>query len=89
VPTTANRWRTITTNGARTDHFDGREGRLAVTIVKTDWPQSISVAASEDSPLGRGARGAVPLHLNIESTDLALSPGAAKSWVLQLRVEAQ
>jgi len=89
VPTTANRWRTIIENGTRTDHFDGREGRLAVTIVKTDWPQSISVGASEDTPLGRGARGAVPLHLNIESTGLALSPGAAKSWVLQLRVEAQ
>ncbi len=87
VPTTANRWRTVTENGRRTDHFDGREGRLAVTVLKTDWPQSISVRASEDSPLGRGARGAVPLHLNIESTDLALSPGATKSWVLQLRVE--
>jgi hypothetical protein len=89
VPTTANRWRTVTENGTRTDHFDGREGRLAVTIVKSDWPPSISVRASEDSPLGRGARGAVPLHLNIESTDLALLPGAAKSWVLQLRIEVR
>lgn len=88
VPTTANQWRTVMENGNRTDHFDGREGRLAVTIVKTDWPLALSVRASEDTPLGRGARGAVPLHLNIESTDLALAPGATKSWVLQLRVEA-
>ena len=79
--------RIVTENGTRTDHVDGREGRRAVTVVNTAWPQSICVRASEDTPLGRGARGAVPLHLNIESTDLALSPGATKSWVLQLRVE--
>jgi hypothetical protein len=88
VPTTANQWRTITANGTRTDHFTGREGRLSVTIVKADWPQAISVRASEDTPLGRGARGSIPLHMNIESTDLGLLPGAAKSWVLQLHVEA-
>ena len=88
VPTTAHEWRTLSVNGGRTDRFEGREGRLAVTIVKADWPQSISVRAAEDTPLGRGARGAVPLHLNIESTGLALQPGAPKSWVLQLRVEA-
>jgi hypothetical protein len=88
VPTTASQWRTVTLNGTRTDQFDGREGRLAITVAKSDWPQSISIRASEDTPLGRGARGAVPLHLNIESTDLALQPGAPKSWVLQLHVEA-
>ena len=87
VPTTTNRWSTTSANGTRTDQFEGRDGRLAVTIVNADWPQSISVRASEDTALGRGARGAVPLHLNIESTKLAFQPGESKSWVLQLRIE--
>ena len=40
------------------------------------------------SALGRGTRGAVPLHLVIDSTDLRLQPGAPRSWTVQLRVEA-
>jgi hypothetical protein len=88
VPTTGNRWQTTTAGGIRTDAFEGREGRLAVTVAKTDWPQSITIHASEDTALGRGARGPVPLHLNIESNHLALEPGQPRSWVIQLRVEA-
>jgi hypothetical protein len=87
VPTTANRWRMVLEGDMRTDQFDGREGRLAITVVKADWPQSISVRASEDTPLGRGARGAIPLHLNIESTDLALKPGEPKSWTIKITVQ--
>ena len=89
VPTTANRWQTTMADGKRTDAFEGREGRLVVSIPRADWAQSLSVQASEDTPLGRGARGAVPLHLNIESSQLALRPGEPKSWALELRVEGQ
>ena len=87
LPTTATRFHTVTSGAGRIDHFQGREGRMAVSVLRADWPQALSIRATEDTPLGRGARGPVPLHLDIESTDVTLQPGAPKSWVLQLRVE--
>jgi hypothetical protein len=88
VPTSASRWITETTAGARVDRFEGREGRLDVTVAHSDWPLAFSGRATEDSALGRGTRGAVPLHLLIDSTDLRLQPGAPRSWTIRLRVEA-
>jgi hypothetical protein len=88
VPTTANRWTVETVGGARTDHFAGREGRLAVALTHSDWPYTISSLATEDTALSRGARGAIPSHLLIESRDLRLQPGISQSWTLSLRVEA-
>jgi hypothetical protein len=50
------------------------------------WPQvSGSVQATGNSPLGRGARGAVPIHLVYEARDVQLTPSQPITWQLTLR----
>jgi hypothetical protein len=88
VPTTGSNVTTDVSEGIRTDLFTGREGRLGVSVVRSDWPCAMSVmAAPGDTPLGRGARGAVPLHLRIEADDIALAAGVPAAWTLRLTVE--
>ena len=88
VPTTGSSVTTDVSEGIRTDLFTGREGRLGVSVVRSDWPCAMSVmAAPGDTPLGRGARGAVPLHLRIEADDIALAAGVPAAWTLRLTVE--
>lgn len=85
VPTTGSRWQTAIENGARTDTFEGPEGRLAVTLTRADWPSTIVVRATGNGADGRGARLAVPLHLEFEARDLTLQPDAPRTWTLLLR----
>jgi hypothetical protein len=49
---------------------------------RADWSLETSLLATGDSALGRGARGAIPLHLIYESRDLLLEPNKAKTWHL-------
>jgi hypothetical protein len=52
-----------------------------------DWPLMISLMATADGPLGRGARGPIPLHLIYESRDLRLKPDKPAHWRLILSLE--
>jgi hypothetical protein len=55
-------------------------------LVERPWAQvSGSVQATGNSPLGRGARGAVPIHLVYEARDVQLTPGQPITWQLTLR----
>jgi hypothetical protein len=87
VPVTGDRSQTSVENGVRSDNFDGRDGRLAVTLTQADWPYTIAIRATGSSADGRGARGAVPLHLEFEARDLSLQPDVPRAWTLRLRVE--
>ncbi len=84
VPTTGGRSTTSTLNGVRTDTFEGIEGRLTVSAPRIDWPSAWTLRATGNAADGRGARGAIPLHLEIDSSGLALEPGAPRSWILRL-----
>ena len=87
VPSTAVTSSTATVGGARVDTLSGREGTLLVSVPHSSWPITVTVhPAPGDTPLGRGARGAVPLHLEYEARDIALTPGVAVSWTLRLEV---
>jgi hypothetical protein len=85
VPATGSRWQTTTQSGMRTDTFDGPDGRLEVTVTRADWPYTISTRATGNSPDGRGARGAVPLHLEFDARDITLDPDAPKMWIVRIR----
>lgn len=61
VPSTADRSR-ISMTGGRTDFLQGREGALKVTA-NADWKFTTSLEAAWDSKRGKGALGAIPLHL--------------------------
>ena len=86
VPATGPRWETTSTS-PRTDVFSGSEGRLAVTVTQSDWPISVRGYATGDSPLGRGARGPIPFHLQLEARNVTLAPGKPQGWTLRLALE--
>jgi hypothetical protein len=86
VPSTASHWQTIT-GSARTDVLTGSEGRLGVTVTQSDWPIVVRGFATGDSPLGRGARGAIPFHLQLEAREVRLDAGKPQGWTLRLSVE--
>ncbi|HKO96782.1 MAG TPA: hypothetical protein VJU86_07315 [Pyrinomonadaceae bacterium] len=83
VPSTATRNESSLVGGRHTYRFSfGRDrSELAVTGW-ADWPLKTSLLATGDAPLGRGARGPIPLHLIYESRDLRLTPNRTASWHL-------
>jgi hypothetical protein len=86
VPSTASHWQTLT-GPPRIDVFTGSEGRLGVTVVQSDWPIVVRGFATGDSPMGRGARGPIPFHLQLEARDVRLDAGRPQGWTLRLSLE--
>ena len=88
IPATASSLTTDIRSGKRIDTLSGREGTLLASVVEAAWPYSVTArAAAGDTPLGRGARGSVPLHLTYEARDIALQPGVPAGWTLRLEVK--
>ena len=88
VPTTATRHRVRFEEGRRRDLFESDEGTLEVRSA-ADWPLDVSLAAPGDGALGRGARGAVPLHLIYEARDVRLPAGGAALWLISVKAEGK
>ena len=86
VPTTAATGQVEFKQGQRWDRMNLGEATLSIAAA-ADWPLMISVKATGDGPLGRGARGQLPLHLIYESHDLQLKPDKPAHWRLTLRME--
>jgi hypothetical protein len=87
LPSTAPHNESSMFSGRRTNRFAfGREGTDLLITGWADWPLKTYLWASGDTPLGRGARGAIPLHLLYESRDLRLEPNAAKTWHLVIEL---
>jgi hypothetical protein len=92
VPTTATRSEVVfeAVSGAeqRVDRLTSGDGALEIRA-SADWPFGVSLAAAGGGPLGRGARGPVPLHLVYETRDLKLAAGREARWRITLRVEGE
>jgi hypothetical protein len=86
VPTTAAITEVEFKQGQRWDRMNLGEATLSIAAT-ADWPLMISVKAMGDAPLGRGARGPLPLHLVYESHNLQLKPDKPALWRLILSVE--
>jgi hypothetical protein len=85
VPARADHIETSFTNGTRTDRLISKEGAFDVRVLHSDWPIQISAFATGDEPLGRGDRGAIPLHLVLETAPgLSLAPGASLKWEIEI-----
>lgn len=84
IPSRANHFSLAEASGSKTYYLTGDAGGLDVRTEHSDWPLEISAYATGNDALGRGDRGAVPLHLIVESKDIVLSPGAAKKWEIVL-----
>jgi hypothetical protein len=86
VPTTAATTEVEFKQGQRWDRMNLGETTLSIAAT-ADWPLMISMKATGDSPLGRGARGPLPLHLIYESHDLHLNPDKPVHWRLIVKQE--
>jgi hypothetical protein len=86
VPSTANHVETSFANGVRQDLLSAKGSTLKVQVVHSDWPLRISVFATGDDALGRGAQRPIPLHLVLESGAISFAPGSSKAWSIELSV---
>lgn len=94
APIAIRSWRMVvpTTNMSATTtdagvFVDGPGTRLRISMTRP-WPEvSVRVEATGNSPLGRGARGAVPLHLVYEARDVRIAPGQPLTWQLTVQTE--
>jgi hypothetical protein len=84
VPSTASRMETSKLNDVRRVRLISSEAALEVSVLPSDWPIHISAFATGDDPLGRGARGPIPLHLILESNNLVFEPGIARRLEIEL-----
>ena len=74
IPGRYNRLETAENSGSRIDQLSSNAATLSVQVKQSDWPVQISALATGDDPLGRGDRGAIPLHLILESKNISLAP---------------
>jgi hypothetical protein len=57
--------------------------------VASSVPLTVSLQATGNSAIGRGTRGAIPLVLEWQASDLVLPAGASLSWTLRLRAPGE
>jgi hypothetical protein len=87
VPSTAAHNESSLIDGQRIDHFGFGQDRMDLSInARADWSMTTSLQATGDTALGRGARGAIPLHLVYESRNLLLEPNRATTWHLTVEL---
>jgi hypothetical protein len=87
VPTTAAQTVSSRFSGRLTERFTFGADRMDLSVTGwADWPLKTTLLATGDTALGRGARGAIPLHLIYESRDLLLEPNRPKTWHLVVEV---
>ena len=70
MPSTYGNVETEIAQNTRVDRFTSVNGSLEVRMLEASFPMTIEVRATGDSPLGRGVRGAIPLHLVFDSKGL-------------------
>ncbi len=86
VPTSYEHVETILNHKTRADRFSSKEGSLEVSMVQASFPMTTELFAAGNSPLGRGVKGAIPLHTVFESHNLLVQPGNPLRTRLSLAV---
>jgi len=87
APTRSDRIKTSVVENVRSDRLISKEGTMEVRVLHSDWPVQISAFATGDDPWGRGDRGAIPLHLFVETTQgLTFTPGAPQKWDIEFSI---
>ncbi len=84
IPSHNGHLETSEAGGVRIDQLTANGMTLEVQVKHSDWPVHISAFATGDDSLGRGDRGAIPLHLVLDSRNVLLTPGPPESWEIIL-----
>lgn len=85
VPTTATRFFPQSDEVRKWVRLQSHEGILEVQHPVADWQLQETIAATGDNVTGRGARGAIPLHMVYESNNLRLAVQHPVRWRIALR----
>ena len=88
APVTSSRGEVEFSHEQRWDRFESSEGALSVAATAA-WPLKVALVAMGDSALGRGARGAIPLNLVYESSNVRLTKGKPARWRMTLKLEGK
>jgi hypothetical protein len=86
VPSTYSVVETTLKNNARVDRFTSNERSLEVQVLEATFPIESTILATGDSALGRGVRGAIPLHLVFESNNLLIQSDRPLKFRLAIAV---
>ncbi len=65
--------------------FNSNAGSLEVQMFGTNFDPRSSIVATGNGPLGRGVRGAIPLHLLFEATNININPQTPIKYRLILK----
>src|SRR5205814_1793508 len=85
-PSTGDRVATRFEDGVRIDRFDAKDNALEACVQSHGTTLEKSIEATGDSALGKGARGAIPLILRMESHDLTIAPDSPLEWSISLKM---
>ena len=80
VPTTHSR----VENTDLTSRFTSNAGSLEVYFSAVTFKPRASIVATGDGPLGRGVKGAIPLHLTFEAQNIVVDPKRPLKYRLRL-----
>ena len=86
IPSRDSHFETVELGDTRIERLTSNGTTLDVQVKHSDWPVQISTYAPGGDSLGRGDRGAIPLHLILESKNISLTPRAPERWEISLSV---
>ena len=88
LTSTANKSEASSKDGAARMTLTGREGTLGVQT-SGDLVLPVSIQdVSPETPLGRGARGAIPIYVTFEAQNVQLQAGRPRTWNIALTVSS-
>jgi len=87
IPTRADQLSTSFSGGTRSDRLTSAEGTVEIRVAASTLPIFISTLATGDTNLGRGARGAIPLHLKLQSGNIVLDRDHVLRWRIEVTTQ--
>lgn len=84
IPSHADQLSTSFSSSVRSDWLASEEGAIEVRVTASNLPILISALATGDSKLGRGARGAIPLQLELQSRHIILDRDHPFRWRIEV-----
>jgi len=87
IPSRADHLTTSFSDAARSDLLATAEGTIEIRVAASNLPIFISALATGDSQLGRGARGAIPLHLELRSGHTILDRDHPLRWRIEVATQ--
>jgi hypothetical protein len=84
-PSTADRASTRSDAGQRIDRFESPRDALEIKVSSATVPFATSMQASGNSAVGKGARGPIPLILQMDVRDVKVTKEKPLEWTLEIR----